>query len=183
MKLYEIEEALIMSVSRITEVENELNTLLTSTDGEITPDAEALVKEQEELQQVLDINCENLESKAVSYAKYIKELTAFADACKVQADEFAKKAKVAENKVDWLKKHLCGALRVLGFDKFNAGLFKLSVRESESVEVAKDVALPEDYITRKVTIAPNKVAIKQALKAGETINGCILVKNHSLTIK
>lgn len=51
----------------------------------------------------------------------------------------------------------------------------------ESVQVEDGVDIPNDFKTWKWT--PNKTAIGKALKAGEEIPGCSLVRKPSVTIK
>ncbi len=67
-------------------------------------------------------------------------------------------------------------------EKLKAGTFTVSFRNSTQVKVADDF---DDirYMIVKETRQPDKVAIKEALKAGVVIDGAELVVNQNLTIK
>lgn len=51
----------------------------------------------------------------------------------------------------------------------------------ESVEVEKGVDIPEEF--RNYSWKPNKTALKQAIRGGQVIEGCKLVKKPSVTVK
>ena len=60
---------------------------------------------------------------------------------------------------------------------------KISYRKSDSVEVTDFDKLPEKYIKTKIEKNPDKVAIKNAIKGGETIEGAKVVTNYNLQVK
>ena len=60
---------------------------------------------------------------------------------------------------------------------------KVSYRKSSSVEVPDINALDKDYVTETIEIKPNKVAIKEALKEGKTVEGAEIVERQNLLIK
>jgi hypothetical protein len=75
------------------------------------------------------------------------------------------------------------ALEELGLSKLDAPDMSVSLRASApGVEIVDLSQLPERYV--KVTIAPDKAAIREALKQGETIPGaCLKNGGNSLTIR
>lgn len=154
MTLYEIDQAI-------------LNTVDTET-GEIL-DVEAL----NALQMA---RTDKLESVAL----WIKNLQADAVAFKAEKEAFAEREKKALAKVDSLKKWLASAC---DGQKFNTWRCSVTFRKSERVEVLDESKIPQDYLTCKTTIAPDKAAIKEALKDGEIIEGCSLVTVMNPTIK
>ena len=67
--------------------------------------------------------------------------------------------------------------------KIETSIGKLSVRTSKTVEVSADVnTLPEQYKRVKTTVEADKKALKDAIKAGEHIDGVELIENYSLGI-
>ena len=140
--------------------------------GELDADAlaafEALQMERDE--KVENIGC------------WIKNLASDAEALKAEAKAMTERAKRAERKADSLKRYLEAALHG---EKFSSTRCAISWRHSTSVEVdeAEVPELPEQYVRRKVTVEADKTAIKDALKAGEVIEGCRLIEKQSIQIK
>ena len=140
--------------------------------GEVDETALALF---ESLQIERDAKIENI-------ACWIKNLKSDAEALKAEAKNMADRAKAAERKADSLKRYLAAALHG---EKFQSARAAISWRKSVSVEVddAEVENLPEQYIRRKVSVEADKTAIKDALKAGEILEGCRLVESNNISIK
>ena len=68
-------------------------------------------------------------------------------------------------------------------DKERAGIYTLSIRKSEAVNVTDASKLPSKYVTSKTTTAPDKKAIKAAIKGGAEVAGAEIVENKSLQIR
>ena len=153
MKLYEIDEAITKCVDAET--------------GEII-DAEQLDKLQMEREEKLE-----------SIALWIKDLKAEAEALKAEKMAFAERQKVAENKMESLKKYLAYALDGRAFKTTRASV---SFRKSQAVEITDIYKLDENYLRYKEQEA-EKTAIKEALKAGKEVAGATLVENTSVIIK
>ena len=92
---------------------------------------------------------------------------------------FAERQKVAENKMESLKKWLAYALNG---QKFKSTRASVSFRATESVEVPDIYKLDENDVRYKEPEA-DKTAIKEAIKAGKTVAGATLVENTSVIIK
>lgn len=101
-----------------------------------------------------------------------------------------------ENKKEWLKNRVDyfvkshfvnedGSIDTESLHKYKLELphSKISYRKSDSVEVFDFDNLPEKYIKTKIEKNPDKVAIKDAIKNGEEINGAKLVTNYNIQIK
>ena len=58
-----------------------------------------------------------------------------------------------------------------------------SLRKSESVEVTELSKLPASLVRQKVSIEPDKAAIKAVIKSGEKIEGAHIKENFSVVIK
>ena len=153
MTLYEIDQAIMECVDLET--------------GEII-DTEQLDK----LQMERDDKLENV-------ACWIKELKVEAEALKAEKQVLAERQKVAENKMESLKKYLAYALDGKAFETTRASV---TFRKSQAVEITDIYKLDENYLRYKEPEA-DKTAIKEALKAGKTVAGATLVENTSVIIK
>lgn len=153
MKLYEIEQAIMDCIDMET--------------GEII-DAEKL----DQLQMERETKIENV-------ACWIKELKAEAEALKAEKLAFAERQKVAENKMESLKKWLAYAL---DGQAFKSTRVSVTFRATESVEITDIYKLDENFLRYKEPEADKK-AIKDAIKAGQEVAGATLVKSTSTIIK
>lgn len=155
MKLYEIDAAIEDCVDKET--------------GDIVD-----IEKLEALEMERDAKISNL-------ACWIKDLAAEEKAIKEEEDNLAKRRKVVANKKEsvnnFLKAYLNGC-------KYKDSRVSISYRTSTSTEIDEDLdlnTLPDEY--KRVKIEPAKTAIKEALQAGEIIEGCRLVENTSMIIK
>ena len=153
MTIYEIDQAIMNCVDAET--------------GEII-DTEQL----DRLQMERDTKLENV-------ACWIKDLKAEAEALKNEKQALAERQKVAENKMESLKKYLAYALDGKAFKSTRASVL---FRKSQAVEIADIYKLDENYLRCREPEA-DKTAIKEALKAGKTVAGATLVENTSVIIK
>lgn len=163
MKLFDIDERLAACVkldeSRVVDTES----------GEII-DLEAIAA----LEMERDKKLENL-------GCWYKNLLADAEALKAQKNAFAEREKAAKAKAESLKGFLG---RYLNGKKFETAKVAMSFRKSEAVEFdAKCIGdVPEEFLKFKDPEL-DKVAVKKAIKAGESVPGCELVQRQNLQIK
>lgn len=163
MKLFDIDEKLAACVkldeSRVVDTES----------GEII-DLEAIAA----LEMERDKKIENLDC-------WYKNLLADAEALKAQKNAFAEREKAAKAKAESLRGFLG---RYLNGKKFETAKVAMSFRKSEAVEFdAKCIGdVPEEFLKFKDPEL-DKVAVKKAIKAGETVPGCELVARQNLQIK
>lgn len=136
-----------------------------------------------ELEEALIINQDQLQAKAVNYAKVIANYQAESDAIDQEIKRLKAMKDSREKKIEWLKESVKKAMLVSGIEKVESPLFKLSVRRSEAVEVDMVEALPNAFQNVKNVVTADKVAIKEAIKRGENITGARLVENFNLQIK
>lgn len=153
MTIYEIDQAIMECVDLET--------------GEII-DTEQLDK----LQMERDAKLENV-------ACWIKDLKAEAEALKAEKLAFAERQRVAENKMESLKKWLA---YTLNGEKFKTVRASVTFRTTDKVEVADIYKLDENYLRYKEPEA-DKDAIKKAIKAGQEVAGATLVSSTSVIIK
>lgn len=122
-------------------------------------------------------------TKIENIALYIKELNAEAEAIKAEAAKLTKRAKAAENKAERLKNYLSVNLLSNGERNFTTARCKIGFRSSNAVTITDEAAIPKKYITKKITTAPDKKAIKEALEAGKAIKGATLEAHENIQIK
>ena len=66
---------------------------------------------------------------------------------------------------------------------FKVGILSFGISKSKQVIVTNEGSLLPSYTTTKMTVTPDKVAIKKALESGITIEGCYIQENLNLKIK
>lgn len=120
------------------------------------------------------------EQKIENIGMWIKDLTAQSEALKAEKNKLAEREKSAKNKAERLKEFLTA---YLDGKKFETARVAIKFRSVESVSVPDVAMLPAEYIRTKITNEADKTAIKNAIKAGEVIEGAELVKKQSISVK
>lgn len=134
---------------------------------------------------------EEFEVKAENIGAYIKELTAAAKYLKAEEEVLSKRRKAKEKQAEWLKKYLLDSMQAIGRTKIDRPMAVLSIRTNpESVHFEDENAFitlcqrngSDDYLRYK---APeiNRSAVKDALQAGQKIEGASLIRTQTVTIK
>jgi hypothetical protein len=158
--LYDIKKEYLELIQEVEEME-----------GELTPETEYR----------LNINQNELQNKAIAYHSYILSKDSF----NMQIDSEIKRLQALKKKnnnlIENLKSRLIGAIQTFG--EFTVGTNTFGLRKSERVEVEDINLLPKEYKTIKVTEQADKIAIKKALKLGESIKNVYIVKQYNLKIK
>ena len=127
-----------------------------------------------------------IEDKADNYAKVICTLEADAAACDAEAKRLRNKKQTIENNIKRMKSALQFAMRMTGKTKFKTALFTFGIRKNPAsvvIDAANVRDFPEQYIIESEPIL-DKLALKDALKAGEDLTGlCHLEQSESLRIR
>ena len=118
--------------------------------------------------------------KIEAVALWIKNLQSDALAFKAEKEAFAEREKTATKKAEQLKAWLAYALEG---QKFNTAKCAVSFRRSEKVDITDESLVPAEFLTETITYKPDKAAIKQAIKEGQTVNGCCLMESLNTHIK
>ena len=134
----------------------------------------------EEVNQQLEINEQQLQTKSIAYLSVIKTK----EALTMQIDEEIKRLQALKkhnsNITNNLKDRLLNAVNLFG--AFEVGFTKFSTRNSKAVIVEDVNILPKEFKVVKVTEQADKKAIKQALEDGVIIEGCTIQENKNLKI-
>ena len=169
MNIYEIDNEFATKMDELLEIFDEET-------GEVTD-----IDRFEELKKALDGLAEERKQKISNVACWYKSLVAEAEAIKTEKQNLAKRQQAVENKAESLKKYLEYALQG---EKFEDARCKISYRTSESITFADGFdysKLPTEF--QKVTVEPNKVELKKAIKDGQGFAGVFLQKKTSTIIK
>ena len=126
----------------------------------------------------------DFETKADGYAKVIRMLKADAAAADAEAKRLEARKRTFESQADRMKQRLQEAMQATGKTKFKTPLFTYGIQNNaESVTVTDENAIPTQYMRVTTARAPDKEAIKEALKAGVDIPGAMLTRTESLRIR
>lgn len=123
------------------------------------------------------------EDKVNSYCQIIRELDGDNAAIKAEIERLKKRIEHNTSSIGRMKQALDGFMTASGKKKEKTPFFSVSYRKSQSVDILNEADIPQEYIKVKTETAPDKVAIKAALKAGEAIPGCQLKDTESIQIR
>lgn len=102
---------------------------------------------------------------------------ALAAAIKVQEADLRTRRERIEFRADAHKKALKIILNAAGLQKAERPGATVSIRQgSMSVRIVDEADIPSQLMREKITRAPDKAAIKEALEAGETIPGAEMAR-------
>lgn len=163
-----------------------MNISLYTAADELTPlldqiDDDGVISE--ELNQALAV----FEGKGVSVAAYILNCEAHAKMINDAADKMKDRAKPFLNRADRLRQYLSENMKRTGITSIDSPEFsvKLEIDRDESVEIFEQELIPTKFMRapKPPAPAPDKVAIKKAIKEGEEISGARIVAKDRITIK
>lgn len=144
----------------------------------VDPDTGEIINE-EALQELEQLGMQR-EEKLENLALFYKNLSAEAEALKAEKMRLAARQAATEKKAEWLKQYLSQYME--SGEKYKSAKVSIGWRKSESVQVDDTFLLPDEYLI--FTVAPDKNALKKALKAGEPmIGGARLVTTNNIQIK
>jgi hypothetical protein len=142
-------------------------------DGELTS----------EVMEALQINEQQLQSKAIDYSYVIKQLDSDCEQIDAELKRLQQLKKVRTNLAERLKDTISNAMNLYEVEKIETPLIKLSFRNSESVEITNEKQLDACFIVTKTVSTPDKKAIKDAIKSGAFVEGATISYNKNLQIK
>lgn len=123
------------------------------------------------------------EEKIIATAMYIRRLDALNKATKETIQDLQERVRADSKRIEALKWLMTKAMDSLQYTEVKSPEVTLRFRKSSSVEITDSEALPEQFLRTKTVVEPDKTAIKNALKAGEKIQGAQLVESRNLQIK
>ncbi|WP_368900707.1 siphovirus Gp157 family protein [Oceanobacillus oncorhynchi] len=134
----------------------------------------------EALQEIED----KIEVKFDNTGKLIKSFEGDVKAFKEEEKRLAERRKSLENKIKNIKAYLLGQMVYLEKDKINGGTYNFTKKKPQDVVEIPDVhKVDKAYVTNPDPVADKK-AIKEAIQAGEEVEGARMVKGEpSLMIR
>lgn len=131
----------------------------------------------------LDDVLPKFEDKAESTACYIMNLEAMAEAIKKQEEVQSQRRKVLENKAKRLRAYLASCMTDLGQDKLETPRVALGFRKSTCVQIDQMELIPKNFLVEKVSVSPDKAAIKKVIQGGGDVPGVSILEVQNLQIK
>lgn len=131
----------------------------------------------------LEAKKEEFAAVAINYATVIRMI----NARKIEAETEIERLTAIKSKLgqiaDRMTKTLSAACQGLGFDKINGLTAAISFRKSEQTIIDSAEMLPSEFVKEKITYAPDKTAIKNAIKAGQDVPGAHIETLNNIQIK
>jgi hypothetical protein len=124
-------------------------------------------------------------TKATAVLMVIGNYQADVDSIDAQIERLKLRKKTMENQRERLRDYLLTNMEASGITKIECPYFTASIRKgSESVQILNEENIPDDYMTTKVSISPDKKAIADAIKAGSEVPGAVLARGkNTITIR
>jgi len=137
------------------------------------------------IQNALQTVNDAIEVKAGNIVIFLQSLDIDAKAIKEEEARLSARRKAIENKRDNIKRYLQEQMESLGLDKLKTPTHSLSVQSNPPALVITDKdIIPQKYLTFvPASYEPRKKDIVDAIKAGEVVAGCELVRGRSLRIR
>lgn len=117
--------------------------------------------------------------KLENYALAVKNFDAEIAALKAESDKLDERRKHAEKTRDYIKNVL---FEELHGEKMSTARVQITYKKTQSTEVVDVSIIPKKFLIPQPP-KPDKNAIRNAIKAGETVNGAELRDNISMIIK
>ena len=148
------------------------------------PDADLSEEQRTAMDSYLDELAGQEADKIDSFASFIRAESARAKYYREEAQRLSSKARVAEERIGFLKHRYLSTMQSAGLTKIQGNAYCVSIRHTPSVEV-DDVDKLDDLYCRIIPARrePDKKILSEALKGGTVIPGCRLVTNDSLQIR
>lgn len=140
----------------------------------------------EVIEDTLESLSGDLEVKATNTAYVIRNLEATVHAIKQAELDMAARRKALENRAARVKDYLLANMLTAGIQKIEGPHFRLTVRENPAaVEIFQPELIPATFMRQPEPPppAPDKTAIKEAMKDGQEVPGCRLTRGTRLEIR
>ena len=137
-----------MNLYEITELQKELER---EEDAEIKQD----------LQELIAIELKN-KSNNITYV--IKNLEGNNAAIDAEIERLQQLKKRNNGNIDKIKSNILWFMQENNVDTIKSDFATFSIRKSESTDIENVELIPQEFITVKQTLAPDKTAIKKAIK-------------------
>lgn len=145
------------------------------------------LKQLEEMDLPEEARADTLESlagefkdKGVSIGMVVKNIEADIEALANHKKDIEARMKTKKGQIEWLKNYLRENMDKAGIKKIEHPLFNVTCRVgSQMVEITNPELLPDHLVDVEVVSKPKKKEILELLKAGEDVQGAVLVRAKS----
>lgn len=136
----------------------------------------------ETLERALENIEDNINFKAESMAKLIKNIDGDIDVLKQEEKRLAERRRALENKQKNIKGYLEMQLKTMEIDKVKTPLFTVALQNNpQSVEILDEDTIPEEFIIYTKSISKKEILAK--LKEGQEVPGAEIRQTKSLRIR
>ena len=164
-------------MAKLYELKNEYESALNNFEQFIDENGEILPEYTKLLNGIED----NIKTKAVSVAEFIKRLTADSEQYEQEIKRLTALLKKVEKQIEFYKNYLSSALEVANVDKVEDIKATITFKKAERLEISENAVIPKKY--QVVTLKPDKTAIKTAILQGKKFKGCEIVTVKHIQIK
>lgn len=125
-----------------------------------------------------------VEEKCINVTYVIRNLESSAEQIKLAEKAMAERRKALENKAAQLNGYLLSNMQRTGITKVSCPFFEIAIANNPpSVVIDDENAINDKFKKTVTTTSLDKVAIKEAIKAGESVEGAHLESGVRLVIK
>lgn len=124
---------------------------------------------------------ESLEKKLEAVQVVSTQKRQRAEFLESEAKRFRNAASALRKSAQSLDEYAVKCVKPLG--RVETDHFSIGTRTSEAVQVLDEGKVPQKYLREKKSYSVDKVAVKAALKAGDSVPGCALIKNVNIAVK
>lgn len=126
-----------------------------------------------------------LESKAQAVVLFIKNIESDAESISAEIERLQSRKKAIINKSESVREYLRFNMEKAGIQKIECPLFTIRCQKGREIAVIENQeSLPDEFVTVKTEIKPDKNAIAKALKEGIDVPGARLeLSKSSIVIK
>ena len=128
----------------------------------------------------------DLTTKATNVAMFTRNLDSLAEQIKQAEQAMAHRRKVLENRAEAVRNYIKTCMESAGISKIECPLFKMSIKKNPARVIVDNAdAIPGGYmrIPEPPPLEPDKKAIAELLKKGETVTWAHLESGTRLEIK
>lgn len=164
MKVYEIRDAMLDTLDIFLESAQD------NTDKENYNDVMEYLKTE-------------LQNKSSNIIKYIRNMENHVLVLKTEVERLELIKKSKETKVKNLKNYLKNVLLILEKKKIDTDIGSYGLRKTSKVEITNIEKIPKVYLKEKYEVLVDKLSISTKLKAGEIVEGTMLLEDYSLQVR
>jgi len=121
------------------------------------------------------------ENKVDNTVRFVQESRGKADMVDNEIKRLSALKASYNNRADRLEAGMTRAMEVWGVERIETGFTRVSFRHTPSVKITDEGKLPANFFKEKITLTPDKVQLREALKHGK-VEGAEIVITKSIQI-